>query len=56
LNFSQALEQIGEIYFGIQVRRPASIFDMMGSMFGGAPNAAPQSRQIAPEQPFVDLD
>ncbi|PUU73796.1 hypothetical protein B9Z19DRAFT_1111028 [Tuber borchii] len=55
-HWDEALEQIGEIYFGIQVRRPASIFDMMGSMFGGAPNAAPQSRQIAPEQPFVDLD
>ncbi|RPB03713.1 DUF410-domain-containing protein [Choiromyces venosus 120613-1] len=53
----EALAQIGEIYFGIQVPRTASLFDMMGSMFGGAPNAAPQSRQIAPEQqPFVDLD
>jgi hypothetical protein len=56
-HWNEPLEQIGEIYFGIQIRRPASIFDMMGSMFGGTPNSVPQSRQIPPEQqPLVDLD
>ncbi|KAG0638191.1 hypothetical protein HOY80DRAFT_968622 [Tuber brumale] len=56
-HWNEPLEQIGEIYFGIQIRRPTSILDMMGSMFGGAPNSVPQSRQIGPEQqPLVDLD
>ncbi|KAF8249435.1 DUF410-domain-containing protein [Wilcoxina mikolae CBS 423.85] len=33
--WDDALDQIGELYFGIQVRRPTNILDMMGSMFGG---------------------
>ncbi|KAF8539764.1 hypothetical protein BDD12DRAFT_836346 [Trichophaea hybrida] len=34
-SWDDALDQIGELYFGIQVRRPTNILDMMGSMFGG---------------------
>jgi len=43
--WEEALEQIGDVYFGIQIRRQANIFDMMGSMFG----AAPEPQRRAPE-------
>lgn len=53
----QPLEQIGEMYFGIQIRRPTNLFDMMGSLFGGggAPSGTSNTRQIA-DPPSVDLD
>jgi hypothetical protein len=57
VTFPQALEQIGEIYFGIQIQRPTSILDMMGSLFGGPSGpAGPQHRQIAADPTSVDLD
>jgi hypothetical protein len=37
--WDEALEQIGEMYFGIPVKRGHNLFDMMGSLFGGS---APQ--------------
>ena len=43
----QALEHIGEMYFGIQIRRPTNILEMMGSMFGGG--GAPDPRSQAPQ-------
>jgi len=38
-SWEEALEQIGEMYFGIPVKRGNNLFDMMGSLFGGG---APQ--------------
>jgi hypothetical protein len=49
----QALEQIGDVYFGIQIRRQANIFDMMGSMFGAAPEPQRRAPEIAGS---LDLD
>ena len=49
----QALEQVGEIYFDTKIRRQTNLFDMMGSMFGGA-SAGNEHQQIAPGA--VDLD
>lgn len=35
-NWSEALEQIGEMYFGIKIPRQGNpMFDMLGSMLGG---------------------
>lgn len=49
---------MGEIYFDVKIRRPHSIFDMMGSMFGGAGGGGGDDvtlqQQIAPGA--VDLD
>ncbi|KAI5854813.1 hypothetical protein BZA05DRAFT_392648 [Tricharina praecox] len=47
-DWDDAIEHIGEMYFGIQIRRPTNILDMMGSMFGagGAPDARSQAPQI----------
>ncbi|KAH0559884.1 hypothetical protein GP486_003595 [Trichoglossum hirsutum] len=61
----KALEQIGEMYFGIQIRRPTNpLLDMMGSLFGGpggggAVGGQPQPKKVgasAPPPPAVDLD
>lgn len=56
----QALERIGEMYFGIPVRRQTNpLFDMMGSLFGGAAQipAQPGLQKIEPPAPpAVDLD
>ncbi|KAI9847843.1 MAG: hypothetical protein M1837_001736 [Sclerophora amabilis] len=57
----EALEQIGELYFEIQVRRQTNpLFDMMGSLFGGggAPSSPkPKPRRVeAPAPPAADLD
>ncbi|KAI5803261.1 hypothetical protein EDC01DRAFT_611970 [Geopyxis carbonaria] len=49
--WDDALEQIGEIYFGVQVRRPHNILDMMGNLFGGQPTGA-SSRAISDEADF----
>lgn len=36
VNWNEALEQIGEMYFGIKIPRQGNpMFDMLGSMFGG---------------------
>ncbi|KAA8911097.1 hypothetical protein FN846DRAFT_792471 [Sphaerosporella brunnea] len=51
--WDDALEQIGEMYFGIQIRRPTNILDMMGSMFGGGP---PEPRQTPQITGSFDLD
>ncbi|KAL7274628.1 hypothetical protein RUND412_002460 [Rhizina undulata] len=57
-SWDEALDQVGEAYFGIQVRRPQNLFDMMGSIFGGPPSAQQPSRaaQIAAESQSGDLD
>ncbi|KAI9660292.1 MAG: hypothetical protein M1829_006494 [Trizodia sp. TS-e1964] len=61
-NWDEALEQIGEMYFDIPVRRQAnSLFDMMGGLFGGGGGggvpAQPKSRRVeAPPPPTMDLD
>jgi hypothetical protein len=35
-NWDEALEQIGEMYFGIRIPKQGNpMFDMLGSMFGG---------------------
>ncbi|KAH0538742.1 hypothetical protein FGG08_004694 [Glutinoglossum americanum] len=61
--WDDALEQIGEMYFGIQIRRQTNpLMDMMGSLFGGPVGGGgggqPQSKRVggpAPP-PAVDLD
>ncbi len=36
VNWSEALDQIGEMYFGIKIPRQGNpMFDMLGSMLGG---------------------
>lgn len=36
VNWNEALDQIGEMYFGIKIPRQGNpMFDMLGSMFGG---------------------
>lgn len=36
VNWAEALDQIGEMYFGIKIpQRGNPMFDMLGSMFGG---------------------
>ncbi|KAF3935582.1 hypothetical protein ABW19_dt0203586 [Dactylella cylindrospora] len=59
--WDEALEQIAEMYFGIQVPRQRNFMaDMMNSFFGGAPGGAPagSSRpQVgAPKPPSAELD
>ncbi|KAI9677623.1 MAG: hypothetical protein M1817_006577 [Caeruleum heppii] len=58
--WDDALEQVGEMYFGIERRRQTNpLFDMMGSLFGGggAPNAPqPRSRRVEAPTPAPDLD
>jgi hypothetical protein len=60
-SWEEALEQIGEMYFGIQVRRQGNpLFDMMGSLFGGGGGGPPpKSRRVEPTAgapPAMDLD
>ncbi|KAI9762323.1 MAG: imidazoleglycerol-phosphate dehydratase [Chaenotheca gracillima] len=60
-SWNEALEQIGEMYFGIQVRQQTNpLLDMMGSLFGGGGSPAPPqstSRRVqAPPPPAADLD
>ncbi|KAF8472445.1 hypothetical protein BDZ91DRAFT_715089 [Kalaharituber pfeilii] len=53
------LEQIGEMYFGIRIQRPTNLFDMMGSLFGGAPIGSGSSSSAAGQvaiPPAVELD
>lgn len=56
LTSRQILEQLGEMYFGIQIKRSSNFLDMMGSLLGGgggAPSAEPKRGQI---ETAVDLD
>lgn len=40
--WDEALEQVGEMYFGIRKPRQSNpLFDMMGSMFGGGGGGGP---------------
>lgn len=49
--WDDALSSIGELYFGITIPRPSNpIFDMMGSMFGGAAPTKQKSKRIVPEE------
>ena len=57
ISILQALEQIAEMYFGIQIARPRNFMaDMMSSFFGGpAPGAASSSKrpQVGASKPAV---
>lgn len=55
LTLRQILEQLGEIYFGIQIKRSNNFMDIMGSLLGGGgpPSAEPKRGQI---EAAVDLD
>ncbi|KAK2775628.1 DUF410 domain-containing protein [Colletotrichum kahawae] len=49
--WSEALELIAEMYFGIQRPRQSNpLMDMMGSLFGGPGGGAPQQRRPAPRR------
>ena len=40
-NWDEALDQIGEMYFGIRIPKQGNpMFDMLGSMFGGGMGGA----------------
>ena len=51
--WEEPLEQIAEMYFGIRVQRQANLFDMMGSLFGGA-GGAPQLGAPPPQSAELD--
>lgn len=56
LTLRQILEQLGEMYFGIQIKRSNNFMDIMGSLLGGGggpPSAEPKRGQI---EAAVDLD
>ncbi|KAI9796821.1 MAG: hypothetical protein M1833_005964 [Piccolia ochrophora] len=61
-SWEEPLEQIGEMYFGIQMRRQTNpLFDMMGSLFGGGGGGGgtkqPKPRRVeAPAPAAPDLD
>lgn len=61
-SYAQFLDQIGEMYFGVQIARPRNFMaDMMGSFFGGGPPAQSTPKRAAveppkPQLPAVDLD
>lgn len=48
-NGIQPLDQIGEAYFDVKIRRQTNILDMMGSLFGG-----PQQQAIGNGGPDLD--
>ncbi|KAI9826825.1 MAG: hypothetical protein M1832_005764 [Thelocarpon impressellum] len=55
----EALEQIGEMYFGIPIQRQTNpLLDMMGGLFGGGTGGAPQpkSRRVEQAPQPADLD
>lgn len=54
--WDEALISIGEMYFGIQRPRQGNpLFDMMGSMFGGAgAPAAPQPKRVGAATPAAE--
>ncbi|KAK6350711.1 hypothetical protein TWF718_003897 [Orbilia javanica] len=61
--WDEALEQIGEMYFGIQVPRQRNFMaDMMSSLFGGAPGASGGGASKRPQvgapkaPPPIELD
>ncbi|KZF21299.1 DUF410-domain-containing protein [Xylona heveae TC161] len=61
--WDEALEQVGEMYFGIRIPRPGNpLFDMMGSLFmgggaGGSNSGKPKQKKVeSPAPPAVDLD
>lgn len=58
--FAEALEGIGEMYFGIaRPRQSNPLFDLMGSMFGGGPGAGnkkPGPRRVEAAPPSEGLD
>lgn len=57
--WDEILDQIGEIYFNIPIKRSNNLFDMMGSLFGGNPAATAPARQIGASSGNsapVDLD
>ncbi|KAL9043215.1 MAG: hypothetical protein Q9180_000042, partial [Flavoplaca navasiana] len=57
--WDDALNQIGEMYFGIRIPRQGNpLFDMMGSMMGfggGSPKPKPKKVEVAPPPP-ADVD
>jgi len=57
-DWNEALDQIGEIYFDIQIRRQQNLLDMMGSMFGGGgpaqPSGRPRLQAAAPSSAELD--
>ncbi|CAO1604086.1 MAG: hypothetical protein LQ349_006909 [Xanthoria aureola] len=57
--WDDALNQIGEMYFGIRIPRQGNpLFDMMGSMMGfggGSPKPKPKKAEVAPPPP-ADVD
>lgn len=60
VQWSEALDQIGEMYFGIKIPRQGNpMFDMLGSMFGGGMGGGSKKslgggRSSAPAAPGLD--
>lgn len=53
VNWNEALDQIGEMYFGIKIPRQGNpMFDMLGSMFGGGMGGnAPAKKAVGGRAP-----
>ena len=60
VNWNEALDQIGEMYFGIKIPRQGNpMFDMLGSMFGGGMGgggAAAPKKAVGGRPPAAGLD
>lgn len=56
LTLGQILEQLGEIYFGIQVKRSTNFLDMMGSLLGGGGAPPAEPKRGGHIEAAVDLD
>jgi hypothetical protein len=53
--WDEALDSVAEMYFGIQRPRQANpLFDMMGSMFGGAVPKKPQAKRVTAPAPVAE--
>lgn len=60
VNWGEALDQVGEMYFGIKIPRQGNpMFDMLGSMFGGGMGgggAAAPKKAVGGRPPAAGLD
>ena len=57
VNWGEALDQIGEMYFGIKMPRQGNpMMDMLGNMFmgGGGGGGKKEKKSVAPAAPGLD--
>lgn len=57
VNWTEALDQIGEMYFGVKIPRQGNpMFDMLGSMFGGGMGGGGPKKAVGGRPPAAGLD